>query len=71
MITVIKPKGCKNCKHWRKYGGALTGECTLSCGDANPENKPDGFMVDCTTGNFPFLRTGPDFYCCHFKEKKP
>jgi hypothetical protein len=68
-ITVIKPPACRNCEHWdarieEKKGGV----CDLAPATKSIDTNPDGFQVIGWVQAF--LETGPDFYCCHFKQKE-
>lgn len=66
MITVIKPKGCKNCKHWGQTEKVGRGMCDLASTHRWKDASQDCFEVIGSVQAF--LETGPHFYCCHFKE---
>jgi|GEM_PF-6249763 len=71
-ITVTKPKACKYCEHWLDLW-SHKGKCEKAGTLFNsPEDDESGFSaVDPNDpGATVFFTTGPNFYCCHFKEKE-
>lgn len=68
-VTAIKPKACKNCEHWDKIEQGNRGICDLAYASKPVATNPDGFQVIAWLEMSSPLETGPDFYCCHFKEK--
>jgi hypothetical protein len=71
-ITVIKPPACKNCEHWDPYTEeGQQGTCDLAYATKPAGANADGFHVLAPwSETLPSLTTGPDFYCCHFKQKE-
>lgn len=69
-ITATKPKACKYCEHWDEVEEGRKGICDLAYASKPVDTNSNGFeLVAPWCETLPSLETGPDFYCCHFKEK--
>lgn len=69
-ITATKPPACKFCEYWEEEVKDRFGHCHASYGRRDPDKIPSGFMALDNANAPAALVTGPEFNCCHFKDKK-